>query len=207
MKKTSLVTSVAFLLLLAWTNSCKSPSSADQPSPQPLSSSGASSGSTSLSSTGFLQLILKDKPIPEAKNIWVKINKIQVHKATDDDASFITVYESAAGMELDLLVLKTTPTTLFTAILAAGKYTQIRLSVISGKIVFAQEGEPDAEFPLDIPSDELKVPVQFEILAETTTAIKLDFDAEKSIHVVKKGKNDSYLLRPVIQVEGVQQGA
>ncbi len=205
MRKIALVTIFAFVLLLAWTNSCKSPTSVDQSAPTSFSSSRLSSGSASSSSTGLLQLILKDKPVNEAKNIWVKINKIQVHKATDDDASFITVYESAEGMELDLLVLKTTPTTLFTATLAAGKYTQIRISVVSGSIVFAKDGK-DVDYLLDVPSGEVKVPVQFEILADTTTAIKLDFDAEKSIHVVKKGKNDSYLLRPVILVESIQQG-
>ncbi len=32
------------------------------------------------------------------------------------------------------------------------------------------------------------------------TEITLDLDAEKSIHVVKKGKKDEYQLRPVVNV-------
>ncbi len=208
MKKASICLLTASFLLLVWTSACQSPqapTAVSESKSTSVSSSSSNSDSTTLTN-GTFRLVLKDKPVEEAKNIWIKINKIQVHKATDEEGSFLTIWEDASGREIDLLVLKSTPTVLTEATLQAGKYTQIRLSVLSGKIVFAEEGKPDAEYPLDVPSDVVKIPVQFEVLADKTTQIILDFDAEKSIHVVKRGKNDSYLLRPVILVEGIQQG-
>lgn len=213
MRKMSLLVILAVFLLLVWTNSCQSPSSPGRPGASPVSQSNSNSNSNSGSgsgsagaSTGFLQVILKDAPIKEAKEIWVKINKIRVHQACEtDDSCFVVVWEDATGLDLNLLKLKTDPIT-FTTALTAGKYNQIRMSVLSGQIVFGPPGAPvptDLKYPLDVPSDEIKIPVQFEITTEGTTSITLDFDAEKSIHIVPKGKKDSYILRPVIHVEGI----
>jgi hypothetical protein len=102
----------------------------------------------------------------------------------------------------DLLYLKANPTAIAQASLEAGHYNQIRMPVVLGKIIFLEDGK-DVEYPLEVPSDEIKIPVQFEIKAGGTTQIILDFDAEKSIHVTKKGKKDSYNLRPVVNVDKV----
>ena len=210
MRKMSLLVILAFFMLLVWTNSCQSPSSPGKPGASPVSqtnsNSGSSSGSSTGASTGFLQVVLKDAPIKEAKEIWVKINKIRVHQACEtDDSCFVVVWEDATGLDLNLLKLKTDPIT-FTTALTAGKYNQIRMSVLSGQIVFGPPGAPvptDLKYPLDVPSDEIKIHVQFEITVGGTTQITLDFDTEKSIHIVPKGKKDSYILRPVIHVEGI----
>ena len=39
-----------------------------------------------------------------------------------------------------------------------------------------------------------------------TALITLDFNLEESLHIVKKGKQDSYMLRPVVNVVGFEQG-
>lgn len=209
MKKFILPIILGLLLLFIWTNSCKSPSSVDQPL-NPFTSksnSTSSSGALTSASTGFLQVILKDNPIADAQNVFVTINKISVHKACEEpnDCDFIIVYMPAVPEKIDLLLLKNTPTKLFTATLEAGKYNQIRMSVVSGEVVFPSSslGGNGIPYPLEVPSDEIKVPVQFDITTAGTTNITLDFDAEKSVHIVKKGTNDSYLLRPVIHVEGI----
>jgi len=143
-------------------------------------------------------VILKDKPIDNAKNIWIKISQIIVHVASPDN--FIVI--SSTEQEFDLLYLKTNPTAIAQASLQAGHYNQIRMPIVSGRIVVTENGV-DVEYPLDIPSSEVKIPVQFEIVSGGTTQIIRDFDAEKSIHVVKKGKNDGYQLRPVVNVDKV----
>jgi len=114
--------------------------------------------------------------------------------------NFIVI--SSTEQEFDLLYLKTNPTAIAQASLQAGHYNQIRMPIVSGRIVVTENGV-DVEYPLDIPSSEVKIPVQFEIVSGGTTQIILDFDAEKSIHVVKKGKNDGYQLRPVVNVDKV----
>jgi hypothetical protein len=207
MRKTGLL--LAFLGFLVWTSSCQSPSSTDQPVPSPLVKSNSefnSSGSTSKASFGFLRVVLKDKPISEAQNVFVTIDKVSIHQECEEpeDCNFIDIY--AEELKVDLLALKNTPSTLVTATLEAGKYNQIRLSVVSGEIVFPPE-TPGAEAvpcTLQVPSNEVKIPVHFEITTGGETDIILDFDAEKSIHIVQKGKSDTYILRPVIHVEGVQ---
>lgn len=54
------------------------------------------------------------------------------------------------------------------------------------------------DYPLSVPSDEIKIHLQFDVLAAGLTQILLDFDAEQSLHVIQKGKKSDYLLRPVI---------
>ena len=199
-----------FFVFFVLSNSCNSPSSVNPivpASPSVTNIGSSSSGSATRTSVGFLKLVLKDKPISEAQNIFVTINKISVHMTCEkpDDCDFIDVYENATGLTLDLLVLKNTPEVLFSAELEAGKYNQVRISVISGEIVFPPEtlGGTATHYPLDIPSSEIKVPVQFEIATKAVTSITLDFDTKESIHIIQKGKNDTYLLRPVIHVAGI----
>jgi hypothetical protein len=211
MRKTGLFLLLAFVAFLVWTSSCQSPSSTDQPVASPLAKSNSesnSSGSTSKASFGFLRVILKDKPISEAQNVFVTIDKVSVHKECEEpeDCDFIDIYTNPEGLKIDLLALKNTPSTLVTATLETGKYNQIRLSVLSGEIVFPPPSPEDEAVPftLQVPSGKIKIPVHFEITAEGETDIILDFDAEKSIHIVQKGKSDTYILRPVIHVEGIQ---
>lgn len=194
MKKYKICFAFFFIpIMLLWL-SCSSPVSSDKTA----SSSNSSSESTS-GKSGTLALILKDAPIENAKNIWVTVNQIKVHMASPDN--FIVI--SNTEQKFDLLYLKDNPTPIAQATLEAGHYNQIRMPVVLGKIVFVEDGK-DVEYPLDVPSDEIKIPVQFEITAGGTTQIILDFDAKNSIHVVKKGKSDNYSLRPVIHVEGIQ---
>jgi hypothetical protein len=54
-----------------------------------------------------------------------------------------------------------------------------------------------------VPSSEVKIPVMFIITDGNTTQITLDFEAEKSIHVVSAGGSEQYILRPVIRVERI----
>jgi hypothetical protein len=151
--------------------------------------------SIQLSTAGFLQVILKDKPIENAQHICVTINKVKVHKASPEN--FIIVSEEQR--ELDLLSLKNNPRPIVETNLEAGHYNQIWLSVISGRIVLKVNNRL-VEYPMEVPSEDIKIPVQFEVAQKRTTQIILDFDAENSIHAVKAGKSDTYILRPVIIV-------
>jgi hypothetical protein len=197
MKKGSLLVILACLVFLVWTMSCQSPSSGNSPSP----SVNNAQSNASTAGTGFLKLILKDALIEDAKNIYVTISNIRVHEACDEeDGCFHTVWENTAGEERDILTLNTVPL-IFTTALEAGKYNQIRMATVSGRIIFAStdpENPADLEFPLNVPSSEIKVQVHFEIADGGTTEITLDLDARNSIHIIKKGKKDIYQLRPVI---------
>jgi hypothetical protein len=149
---------------------------------------------------GTLVIMMKDKPVEDADQVLVKISNIKVHMADPDE--FIEV--SALEQDIELLELKKNPTAIVSTELKAGHYNQIRMDVLEGSIVFLEDdglgGTVQKPYNLKIPSNEIKIPVQFYIEGDDTTEITLDFDAEKSIKYTKKGKKDSYTLRPVIKV-------
>lgn len=210
MKCKGLLTILACAVVLVWTMSCQSPSSSNNPSTSAQannSQSNAPTGGAADSGTGknmgFLKLILKDEPVEDAKNVWLKISNIRVHEACDaEEDCFHTVWEDALGQDIDLLVLRTVPL-VFTTPLPAGTYNQIRMAIISGEIVFGPPGDPDpsdVSYPLIVPSDEVKTHLHFEVAEGEMTEITLDLDAKNSIHITKKGKKDVYKLRPVVNV-------
>ncbi len=191
MKKVNIIIlAFSLILLLLLINCSKSPTTPEKP----LVSSEVGQDSNSTTTTGFFQLLLKDKPVTDALNIYVTINKIRVHKASPEN--FIVISEEEK--EFDLLKLKEHAEIVVEKYeLEEGHYNQIRMAVVSGRIIFE-----DGEYTLEVPSSEIKIPVVFDI-EEGTTKVILDFDAEKSIKVTKKGKKDNYILRPVIKVVGV----
>jgi len=216
MKKASFLVALVCLVFLAWTMSCQSPSTTGNPDSSKLAnnnqlnSNSNNDNSDSQTAMGFLRLTLKDAPVDDAKNVWVKISNIRVHEACDDgEDCFTTVWENTTGQDIDLLVLKTMPLT-FTTTLPAGTYNQIRMAIIPGEIVFGPPGAPDpsdVRCPLTVPSDEIKTHLQFEVAEGGMTQITLDLDAKNSIHIIKKGKKDTYQLRPVVNVVAVEEGS
>ncbi len=77
-----------------------------------------------------------------------------------------------------------------------GKYTQIRLLVKGA--VLTIDGE---EKEIRVPSGKIRLIHPFDIVANQTTTLLLDFDAEKS--VVERGKTGKYNLKPTIKVTTV----
>lgn len=219
MKKSRLLLLLACGALLVWAGSCQSPSSADKPAASAAaeesnsdtsSQSDSSDSGDSKTGMGFLRLTLKDAPAEDAKIIWLTITKVRVHQACDDeDNCFITVWENLTNdVPIDLLKLKGNPIT-FQAPLSEGTYNQIRMAIVKGEIVFGEPGpyDPvnDKKYPLNVPSDEIKTHLHFNVPAGGMTEITLDLDAKNSIHVIKKGKKDEYQLRPVVNVVQVQE--
>lgn len=213
MKKLSFFVAAVFFVSLILANSCQTPSSVNDPLSSKTAESSSSNNSINLgSTTGFLKLLLTDAPAEDAEHIFVTIDLISVHKT---GGSFFTVAEDEQQFDLkdleegQLKIILTTDGEIKT--LAAGNYTQIRMRFVQGMddegnpkscIVFS--GDPE-HYPLDVPSDWFKIPVNFEITDTDITEITLDFDAAESIHIVKKPKkNDTYILRPVIHVANMQ---
>jgi hypothetical protein len=205
MRKLSFLVAAVFFVSLFLANSCQSPSSVNEPLSSKTAKSSSSNKSTSLgTTTGFLRLLLTDAPAEEAENIFVTVDLISVHK---EGGSFFTVSE--VEQQFDLKALEGQLKIILTTPLESGNYTQIRMRFVQGidgegnfksRIVFS--GLP---YPLDVPSDEIKIPVEFKITGNETTEITLDFDAAESIHIVQKPKkDDTYILRPVIQVVNMQ---
>jgi len=111
-----------------------------------------------------------------------------------------------------VLNLETAQDILGIGTLPAGHYTQVRLVVSRATIYFDNAAAGAACAPtitapaggsasLNIPSGEVKLNRQFEVPADGTTTMLLDFDGDRSIRETGNGR---YMMTPVIAVVSVQ---
>jgi hypothetical protein len=155
---------------------------------------GGCSNSSTSQKTGELQMFLTDSPAQyDAVNIVV--TKVEVHSTGSDSLSgWATVRNDTATFNL-LNLQNGVNALLGDAMLPAGQYTQIRLSIGSGSNVVVN-GTP---YTLDISSATgLKLNNEFSILAGTLYLLTLDFDAA---HSILQTGNGQYKLKPVIRIE------
>ena len=104
------------------------------------------------------------------------------------------------------------------ASLDAGQYTQLRLVVQSATIYFGGTvtGDPACATTLagpggtgvtsealEIPSGEVKLIQPFELAANGSTTIELDFDGDQSVRQTGNGR---YRMTPVIRILAVKVG-
>lgn len=79
-----------------------------------------------------------------------------------------------------------------------GKYTQIRMNIVNAtvKIYNAAGGVYNKTYPMVIPSNELKVVHPFNMTADKTLALTIDFDVPNTVSRTAEG----YTLKPVVTV-------
>ena len=111
-------------------------------------------------------------------------------KETQDGWNTITF---TGNQTFDLIKLKGIEDLLGKQTLDAGKYTQVRLTVESAQVTIGN-GTPE---PATVPSGELKFVHPFDIVANKTTVIVMDFDAEKSVNIAGNGK---VMIKPVVKL-------
>ena len=174
---------------------------------------GESSPSGPSAGSGTLNMRLTDSPFSDAKAVLVTFSEISAHREDADWAKVPFADAAAAGRTCDLKKLQGPIDVLGSGPLTAGRYTQVRLVVASATIYF---DNPSADGPacattisapagrnaaLDIPSGEVKLNRGFDLAADGSTTIVLDFDGDKSIHETGNGR---YMMSPVIGVKSVQ---
>jgi hypothetical protein len=89
----------------------------------------------------------------------------------------------------------------------AGRYHRVRLQVVSAELVRDDDQDPttpDLVESITVPSSKVDVPVPFELSADESLQITLDFDAQASVQVNSTNGQPTYLLRPVINVAGMK---
>ena len=170
---------------------------------------GGSAGSSTVSAdNGVLSVSMTDAPSCGFDKVNVTVSKIRAHKsasASDTDSGWQDITLSPAK-KIDLLSLQNgILTTLGQTSLPTGHYTQIRLvladnattPLANSVVATGSTTETAIDTPSAIQSG-IKLTNEFDITANTTTELVLDFDACKSI--VTKGNSGGYLLKPVISV-------
>ena len=174
---------------------------------------GCGSSPNAPSSSANLTVMLKDSPYSDAKALLVTFSDVSVHSSGD---SWMTLpfAGGATSRTCDLKKLTAAQDILGTAALAAGHYTQIRLTVSSAALYFdnASAGAacaasiatpPGASSQVGVPSGEVKLNREFDLQAggATPTTILVDFDGDKSIKQTGAGL---FMMTPVIAVVSVQ---
>ena len=145
--------------------------------------------------TGFLVLKITDKPgdlnITKAN---VNISQIKVHLSSggndSNDTGWYTVVNES--QTFDLIALQNVTELLGNVTLNAGLYTQIRLYI--EQVVLTIDG---VEYDCKIPSNTIKLISPFQISADNTTTLTLDFDIWESVHETGNG---NYTFQPTIKI-------
>jgi hypothetical protein len=141
---------------------------------------------------GQLEVRITDAPPPGVTKILVTISLIEVHKAgAAGDAGWIPVFEGDERT-FDLVAATAIEDVLGTETFAAGKYTQIRMDVVS--VTVTVEGEVREA---TVPGDKLRVVRPFDVEEGIVTVLTLDFDAEKSVVITGNG---AVQFKPVVKL-------
>ena len=147
--------------------------------------------------TGRLEVRVTDAPPDDVSNIIVTVSDIRVHiSGSAGGTNWLPVIDEQRTF--DLVEITGVEQVLGTAELEAGRYTQIRMNVVSVEVTFKPRGEAGfvTRFAT-VASGELKVVRPFEIAAGETTVLTLDFDAAKAVVVTGKG---DVRFKPVVRL-------
>lgn len=215
MLKTKLYLVTATLAMLALVASaCAQPAltPSDEPSTTPTTTPAPAL-------TGTLELLVTDAPPREAvTSIMVTVAEVQVHMASAEqekeqsssdnqtqeqeleqqqtqqgEGKWITIGLSANTTTFDLLLIEGIEQFLGTSEVDAGKYTQVRLVVETVQVRIGTGALQDAT----VPSKTLKIVHPFKIVGGETTALVIDFDADKMVTVTGSGK---IIVKPVVKL-------
>lgn len=125
--------------------------------------------------TGTVKIFVKELPA-EWTHINVTFSEVRIHKADAGNNSGWRTLELQA-QTVDLASLANMSELLAAGNVSAGKYTQIRLVIVSVTGTMADETEVN----FTVPSGELKTNHPFNVTAGHTETLTLDFDLSHSI--------------------------
>jgi hypothetical protein len=168
-----------------------------------LSACGGGGGGGSSSSGSFSVAITDAKPALPADitQVIVTIDEVSVHQSGGE---WISVPLTQTPFTIDLLQFSDGLTTQLVppVTLTSGKYTQLRLGVQSAMIVT----ESGQQYPVEIPSGNLKTDknFDFEVTGGGAVALTVDFDLSQSIVVTGTNK---YRLKPVLHLVSTGEAA
>ena len=170
---------------------------------------------SSPSGSGTLRVMITDSPYSDASAVHVTFKELQIHPV---EGEWVPVdFAGAPATEsrtCNLKKLEGPFDVLGADALTAGRYTQVRLVVSEAFLYFGgvETGEPacattlapptgfTSSASLEIPSGEVKLNREFEVVADGITTIDLDFDGDRSITLTGSNR---YRMTPVIAIKGV----
>jgi len=151
--------------------------------------------------TGMLQVRLTDAPIDlsTVQSVNVTITGVVVFPEETTNPMGTLVEPSPIILmthpaTFDLLTLTGGATTLLASgEVPAGTYSRIHLDISDATLV----NKDGTTASLQIESNKVDVPIQFQVSAGTNSTVTLDFNAEASVQVNQTGAGQ-FILRPVV---------
>lgn len=161
---------------------------------------GGSGGGDSASGDkpGTVGLLITDSPSDDFQEINLTVTKAELLS----DSGSQTIF--SGNKTFNLLDLENVTEIFAVNSAPAGAYSKIRLTLEKIELV---HDDGSVAFP-KLPGNgklDLNPKGTFFVDSYSITLIQLDFDAEKSIHIVKTGKGDRYNFRPVVFVKIIRQ--
>jgi len=145
---------------------------------------------SAVTQTGTVEVRVTDAPPQGVSKVVVTASKIEAHRSgSAEEAGWSTIVETPPVF--DLVAVTGLEAVLGSSALPEGSYTQVRLSIT--KVVVTVQGQDKVA---TVPSDKLRVVGNFQVAANLTTVLTLDFDADKS--VVLAGDKVQFL--PVVKL-------
>lgn len=162
-------------------------------------------GNSSISpaDTGRVVVLLTDKPTEEFDEINVSILRVELLS----EGGKITIYNPSQGRIINLLDLRGEFHLFRIATdVPAGWYEKIRLTVNSVELVKYNtiRNEEDSRYYPKLPGNgkiDLNPGAPFYVGRDKTVELRIDMDADKSIHIINPGGKEKYNFRPVIFVD------
>ncbi len=153
---------------------------------------------------------MKDAPYDDAKAVLVTFSSVEVHR-TGGAPTTLSFAGGASTRTCDLKKLESSQDLIGTASLDPGQYTMIRFVVQSATAYYDNPSGGSACAPsitppagrseaADVPSGEVRVNRNFEVQANGTTTMVVDFDGRQSLQGSVLGR---LVLSPVIVVVSV----
>lgn len=138
--------------------------------------------------TGTLLLQITDAPSDlNITKALINISHIEVHLIM---VGWCTIVEEP--QTFDLIAIKDVKEFLGSANLSTGHYSQIRLQIDNALVTI-----DGFDYNLKIPSKKVNLISPFQIEANKTTTLTLDFDIQESVH---SAAQDNYIMKPTIKV-------
>jgi hypothetical protein len=166
-------------------------------------------GGDSSNSTGTISMNVTDaKPMlpvsGTVESVSITFDEVSVHKS---GGGWVTLNTAKQPYTIDLYQFSDGTKTQFVppVQLESGKYTQVRIGVMSATIQI-KENDVSKTVNLEIPSENLKTDKNFEFDVQGGGAVDLtvDFDLSQSIVVTGSG---TYQLKPVLHIVQTQEAA
>ncbi|MFA5834586.1 MAG: DUF4382 domain-containing protein [Bacteroidota bacterium] len=139
---------------------------------------------------GTMQVSMVDAPATTYDSIIVVVTEVSVHSNASSE-SWITLSSGTKTYNL-LALVNGVEAVMGQTQLSAGTYSQLRLTLGDSCWVYAS----GVKIALKVPSAEIKLNLNVEIVANVTYKLVLDFDATKSLVTTPTG----LVMKPVIKV-------